>query len=75
VSEEDALLRRARQEIAQLEAERVRLSTGVMEGEPGALEQDEQLRERIAVLGHWLWEAERGRGGAPPPGEFGGGDA
>ncbi len=75
MSEEDALLRRARQEIAQLEAERVRLSTGVMEGEPGALEQDEQLRERIAVLGHWLWEAERGRGGAPPPGEFGGGDA
>jgi hypothetical protein len=75
VSEEDALLRRARQEIAQLEAERVRLSTGVMEGEPGALEQDEQLRERIAVLGHWLWEAERGCGGAPPPGEFGGGDA
>jgi hypothetical protein len=66
-------VRRARQEIAQLEAERVRLSTGVMEGEPGALEQDEQLRERIAELGHWLWEAERGRGGAPP-GEFGGGD-
>jgi hypothetical protein len=74
VSEEDAL-RRTRQEIAQLEAERVRLSTEVMEGKPGALEQDEQLRQRIMELGHWLWEAEKGRRGAPPPDEFGGGDA
>jgi hypothetical protein len=74
VSEEDAL-RRTRQEIAQLEAERVRLSTEVMEGKPGALEQDEQLRQRIAELGHWLLEAERGRGEAPPPDEFGGGAA
>ena len=74
MSEEDAL-RRTRQEIAQLEAERVRLSAEVMEGKPGALEQDEQLRQRIAQLGHWLWEAERERGGAPPPGELGGGAA
>jgi hypothetical protein len=74
VSEEDALLRRARQEIAQLEAERVHLSTEVMEGKPEALEQDEQLRQRIAELGHWLWEAEKRREGAPP-GEVGGGDA
>ena len=74
VSEEDEL-RRTRQEIAQLEAERVRLSAEVMEGKPGALEQDEQLRQRIAELGHWLWEAERGRGEAPPPGELGGGAA
>jgi hypothetical protein len=74
VSEEDAL-RRTRQEIAQLEAERVRLSTEVMEGKLGALEQDEQLRQRIVELGHWLWEAKRGRGGAPPPDAFGGGAA
>jgi hypothetical protein len=74
VSEEDAL-RRTRQEIAQLETERVRLSTEVMEGKAGALEQDEQLRQRIAELGHWLMEAERGRGEAPPPDEFGGGAA
>ena len=74
MSEEDAL-RRTRQEIAQLEAERVRLSAEVMEGKPGALEYDEQLRQRIAALGRWLWEAERGRGGAPPPDEFGGGTA
>jgi hypothetical protein len=74
VSEEDAL-RRTRQDIAQLEAERVRLSTEVMEGKPGALEQDERLRQRIAELGHWLWEAEKGREGAPPPDEFGGGAA
>lgn len=74
MSEEDEL-RRTRQEIAQLETERVRLSTEVMEGKPGALEQDEQLRQRIAELGHWLWEAERGRREAPPPGELGGGAA
>ncbi len=73
MSEEDAL-RRTRQEIAQLEAERVRLSTEVMEGKPRALEQDEQIRQRIVELGHWLWEAEKGRPGAPPPDEFGGGD-
>ena len=74
MSEEEAL-RRARQEIAQLEAERVRLSAEVMEGKPGALEQDEQLRQRIVELGHWLLEAERGRGGAQPPDELGGGAA
>ncbi len=68
-------LRRTRQEIAQLEAERVRLSAEVMEGKPGALEYDEQLRQRIAELGHWLWEAERGRGEASPPNSSGGGAA
>jgi hypothetical protein len=87
VSEEDAL-RRTREEIAQLEAERVRLSTDVMEGRPEALEEDERLRERIVELGHWLWEAEkegggrRGMGEGPrppqpppvPPDAFGGGD-
>jgi hypothetical protein len=73
MSEEE--LRRRRQEIAQLEAERVRLSAEVMEGKPGALEYDEQLRQRILELGHWLWEAERGRGEAPPPNSSGGGAA
>ena len=58
VSEGDAL-RRAREEIAQLETERVRLSTDVMEGRPGALEEDERLRQRIAELGHWLLETEK----------------
>jgi hypothetical protein len=58
VSEADAL-RRAREEIAQLEAERVRLSAEVMEGRPGALEEDERLRQRIVELGHWLLEAEK----------------
>jgi hypothetical protein len=58
VSEEDAL-RRAREEIAQLEAERVRLFADVMEGRPGALEEDEQLRQRIVELAQWLLEAEK----------------
>jgi hypothetical protein len=58
VSEGDAL-RRAREEIVQLEAQRVRHSADVMEGRPGALEEDERLRLRIAELGHWLLEAEK----------------
>jgi hypothetical protein len=64
MSEEDAL-RRAREEIAQLEAERVRLSTDVMEGRLDALEEDERLRQRMAELGRWLVEAEKesGEGG------------
>ena len=61
VSEEDAL-RRTREEIAQVEAERVRLSSDVMEGRPGALEEDERLRARIVELGHWLSEAEKDGG-------------
>jgi hypothetical protein len=62
MSEEDAL-RQTREEIAQLEAERVQLATDVMEGRPGALEEDERLRQRIVDLGHWLLEAEKERGG------------
>ena len=58
MSERDAL-RRAREEIAQLETERVQLSADVMEGRPGALEEDERLRQRIVELGHWLLEAEK----------------
>jgi hypothetical protein len=68
VSEEDAL-RRTREEIAQLEAERVHLSSEVMEGRPGALEEDERLRQRIVELGHWLMEAEK------EGGQEGGGEA
>jgi hypothetical protein len=56
VSEEDAL-RQAREELAQLEAQRVQLSLDVMEGRPEALEEDERLRQRIVELGHWLMEA------------------
>ncbi len=70
VSEKDEL-RRARQEIAQLEAERVRLSAEVMEGKPGALEEDEQLRQRIVELGHWLLETEQGSEGRRGTGEEG----
>jgi hypothetical protein len=58
VSEDDAL-RRAREELAQLEAERVRLAGDVMEGRPGALEEDERLRARIVELGHRLSGGEK----------------
>ncbi len=57
-SAEDAL-RRAREEIARLEAERVRLSVEVMGGRPGALEEDERLRRRIVELARWLSEVDR----------------
>lgn len=60
-------LRQAREEIAQLETERVRLSAEVMEGRPGALEEDERLRQRIAELGHWLLEAEKEGHGSETP--------
>ncbi len=62
MSEEDAL-RRTREEIAQLEAERVRLATDVMEGRPEALEEDERLRQRMLELGRRLLDAEKERGG------------
>ncbi len=58
MSEEDAL-RRAREELAQLETERVRLSADVMEGKTEALEEDERLRQRIVELAHWLSKAEK----------------
>jgi hypothetical protein len=61
VSKEEAL-RRAREELARLEAERVRLSVDVMEGRPGALEEDEQLRQRIVELGQWLLRVEKEAG-------------
>jgi len=64
VSEEDAL-RRAREELAQLEAQRLQLSKDVMEGRPEALEEDEQLRQRIVQLGHWLFKSEKEGGGRP----------
>jgi hypothetical protein len=63
VSEENAL-RRVREEIAELETERVRLSTDVMEGRLGALEEDERLRQRMTELGRWLLEAENQSGEA-----------
>ncbi len=66
MSEEDAL-RRAREELALLEAERVRLSVDVMGGRPEALEEDEQLRQRIVELGQWMLGVEkegREKGGA-----------
>jgi hypothetical protein len=58
VSEGDAL-RRAREELARLEEERVRLSVDVMEGRPGALEEDEQLRQRIVEIGQWILKVEK----------------
>ena len=58
MSEEDAL-RRAREELARLEAERVRLSVDVMGGRPEALEEDEQLRQRIIELGQWMLRVEK----------------
>ena len=61
MSEEE--VRRAREDLARLEAERVRLSAEVMAGRPGALEEDEQLRQRIVELGRRILEMETEAGG------------
>jgi hypothetical protein len=61
MSEEE--VRQAREELARLEAERVRLSAEVMAGRPGALEEDEQLRQRIVELGRRILEMETEAGG------------
>jgi hypothetical protein len=56
VSSEDEV-RRMRGELEELEAARLRLSKDVMEGKPGALEEDRRLERR-------LWElADRLMGG------------
>ncbi|MDP8952536.1 MAG: hypothetical protein M3N18_09900 [Actinomycetota bacterium] len=52
-------IRRAREELEELEATRLRISGDVMRGNPGALEEDRRLEERIRELAHWLVRAER----------------
>jgi hypothetical protein len=62
VSEEEAI-RRARKELALLEAERLRLSVDVMEGKLDALEENERVRQRIVELGRRILEMETEAGG------------
>ena len=53
MGQEDAE-RRTREGIKELEEARLRISGDVMEGKPGALEEDERLRERILELSRRL---------------------
>ncbi len=53
-SEDEDEARRTREEISRLEEKRRRLSGEVMEGKPGALEEDEQLERRILELARRL---------------------
>ncbi|MDQ4128287.1 MAG: hypothetical protein M3151_10140 [Actinomycetota bacterium] len=50
-----------RQEILRLEERRLRIAPEVMGGEPGALEEDRRLEERIRELAH-LAQASSGGG-------------
>ncbi len=52
-------IRRAREELEELEATRLRISGAVMRGNPGALEEDRRLEEPIRELAHWLVSAQR----------------
>ena len=58
MGQEDAE-RRTREEIRELEEARLQLSGDVMGGRPGALEEDERLRERILELSRRLTRPER----------------
>ena len=58
MGQEDAE-RRTREGIKELEEARLRISGDVMEGKPGALEEDERLRERILELLRRLTRPER----------------
>jgi len=57
VSERDEALRRARAEIADLEAARLRLSDAVMRGDYQARNEDRQLERRIRDLSRLLMRA------------------
>jgi seryl-tRNA synthetase len=59
VSECDEQVRRAREEVEELEAARVRLSGDVMRGDPKARNEDRQMERRIRDLTRWIMRAEQ----------------
>lgn len=62
VSSEDKM-RQVREELEELEAARLELSKDVMEGEPGALEEDRRLERRIGELARRAMGVDRDEGG------------
>jgi seryl-tRNA synthetase len=59
VSERDEQVRRAREEVEELEAARVRLSGDVMRGDRKAHNEDRQMERRIRDLTRWIMRAEQ----------------
>jgi seryl-tRNA synthetase len=52
-------VRRAREEVQELEAARLRLSSDVAKGHPRALNEDRRLERRLRDLARWIMRAER----------------
>ena len=59
VSERDEEVRRAREEMEELEAERLRLSGAVMRGDVEARNEDRQLERRLQDLSRLIMRAEQ----------------
>ncbi len=60
MSEWEEEVRRAREEVEELEAARLRLSGDVMRGDPRALGEDRRLERRLRDLSRWITETEQG---------------
>jgi hypothetical protein len=60
LSERDEEVRRARAEIQELEAARLRLTDADMKGDPKALDEDRRLERRLRDLSRLIMRAERG---------------
>ena len=52
-------VRRAREEVEELEASRLRLSGDVRRGDPEALNEDRRLERRLWELTRWIMRAEQ----------------
>jgi hypothetical protein len=52
-------IRRAREELVELEEARLRISSEVMRGNPEALAEDRRLENRIEELARWLVRVKR----------------
>lgn len=59
MSERDEGVRRAREEVKELEAARLRLSEAVMRGDHGARNEDRRLERRLRDLSRWIMRAEQ----------------
>jgi hypothetical protein len=60
MSERDEAVRRARDEIEELEAARLQLSDAVKKGDHKARDEDRQLERRLRDLSRLIMRAERG---------------
>ncbi|HZC19103.1 MAG TPA: hypothetical protein VE225_05290 [Rubrobacteraceae bacterium] len=59
MSERDEEARRAREEIEELEAARLRLTDAVMRGDHVARNEDRRLERRLRDLSRWIMRAEQ----------------